>query len=264
MIPKKLHYVWVGPQPLSDLMRRCMDSWRRILPDYEITEWNEARCANVHTAYTLQALHHRKWAFVSDYVRLYALYHEGGIYLDTDVEVTARLDRFLTHDFFSGYEIFLGKYSPITAVMGSAAGNSIISDLLAYYTHASFDREHGFDQEPNTARISRYFADRFGLQPPYDGRQTTHLDERSAIYPASHFCTPHDDSENYAIHHFNGSWVDGYSRRTKLCLPCGYSVVRFKRNAHAKSLLLPIYDGESVRCSLRFSGKRLLALLKKE
>ncbi|WP_255619379.1 hypothetical protein [Photorhabdus antumapuensis] len=125
--------------------------------------------------------------------------------MDSDVEVTNNLDQFLHLDFFSGYENYGGHYYPITAIMGDKAGNSIIVDLLSYYKDANFETSNGLDLETNTARISRYFSEKFGLQEPYDGSQATQLHDKSISYPSYYFCTPEHELENFSIHLFNGS-----------------------------------------------------------
>ncbi|WP_391529493.1 glycosyltransferase family 32 protein [Photorhabdus akhurstii] len=228
MIPKKIHYVWVGNQPKSELILKCIESWKKHLPDYEIIEWNNEKFEKIKNKYSEQAYQNRKWAFVSDYIRLYALYHEGGIYLDTDVEVTNNLDQFLHLNFFSGYEIYHGNVLPITsATIGAKAGNSIIADLLSYYENADFETSDSLDLEPNTVRISRYFSEKFGLQAPYNSSERTLLDEKSIIYPSYYFCVPEHELENFSIHLFNGSWCPSYSRKDKLKIFNKFILSRF-------------------------------------
>ncbi len=145
------------------------------------------------------------------------MYHEGGIYLDTDVEVTNNLDQFLHLNFFSGYEIYHGNVLPITsATIGAKAGNSIIADLLSYYENAEFETSSGLDLETNTVRISRYFSKKFGLQTPYDGSFTTQLNDRSISYPSYYLCTPAHELENFSVHLLSGSWCPPHSRKDKL------------------------------------------------
>ena len=105
MIPKTIHYVWFGRNPKPDLAVKCINSWKKYCPDYEIIEWNEDNF-NLDEAplYVRQAYEAKKWAFVSDYVRLWAMTEFGGIYMDTDVEVLKPLDRFLQNEAFSGFE----------------------------------------------------------------------------------------------------------------------------------------------------------------
>ena len=104
MIPKVIHYCWFGRNPLPPLAIKCIESWKKYCPDYEIKEWNEDNFDLDLFPYTREAYDNRKFAFVTDVVRLYALYHEGGVYMDTDVEVLKPIDCFLTHHAFSGFE----------------------------------------------------------------------------------------------------------------------------------------------------------------
>lgn len=104
MIPKTIHYCWFGGKPLPPLAIKCLESWNKYLPDYEIIEWNESNFPVNSIPYTKEAADKGKWAFVSDYARFYILYHNGGIYLDTDVEILKSLNPFLKHHSFSGFE----------------------------------------------------------------------------------------------------------------------------------------------------------------
>ena len=104
MIPKIIHYCWFGGNPLSDDAKRYIASWKKYCPDYEIREWNESNFDINENDYCREAYEQKKWAFVTDYVRLKALYEYGGIYMDTDVEVVKPLDPLLSYDALSGYE----------------------------------------------------------------------------------------------------------------------------------------------------------------
>ena len=103
MIPKKIHYCWFGHGEMPKLAKKCIKSWNKYCPDYEIKEWNEDNFDIDKYPYVREAYDNRKFAFVTDVVRLYAIYTEGGIYMDTDVEVLKPLDPFLKHIAFSGY-----------------------------------------------------------------------------------------------------------------------------------------------------------------
>ena len=94
MIPKIIHYCWFGKNPKNNLILRCIESWKKFCPNYKFVEWNESNFDVNSNLYTKQAYENKKWAFVSDYVRLYALYNYGGIYLDTDCEILQSLDIF--------------------------------------------------------------------------------------------------------------------------------------------------------------------------
>ena len=104
MIPKIIHYCWFGRNPLPPLAIKCIESWKKFLPEYEIIEWNEDNFNLDKWVYTKQAYEMKKYAFVSDVCRLYAIKEFGGIYMDTDVEILNPLDKFLHHNAFSGFE----------------------------------------------------------------------------------------------------------------------------------------------------------------
>ena len=104
MIPKIIHYCWFGGKPKPELAEKCIESWKKFCPDYEIVEWNEGNFNINSNLYVKQAYEAKKYAFVTDYVRLYALYTQGGIYMDTDVMVLKPLDEYLNHEAFSGFE----------------------------------------------------------------------------------------------------------------------------------------------------------------
>lgn len=114
-IPKIIHYIWVGGREKSDLAKKCIESWKKFCPDYKIKEWNETNFDMEQNLYLKQAYQAKKFAFVSDYMRLKVLFDYGGIYMDTDVELTKPLDEFLVHRAFSGFE---NKVWMPTAVMG--------------------------------------------------------------------------------------------------------------------------------------------------
>ena len=127
MIPKKIHYCWFGRNPLPESAQKCIASWRKYLPDYEIKEWNEDNFDINVNLYVKQAYESRKFAFVTDYVRLYALASEGGVYMDTDVEVLKTFDPFLHHHAFSGFEN--NNYVP-TGMMASEKNGKWVTELL--------------------------------------------------------------------------------------------------------------------------------------
>ena len=133
---KIIHYVWFGKGKKSELINHCIESWKKYLPDYQIKEWNEDNFDINFNAFTRGAYDAKKFAFVSDVTRLYALYTEGGIYLDTDVEVFKSLDEFLKEPAFTGFEC---DFYPVCATMGAEKGNPLIKELLDYYTDKQFD-----------------------------------------------------------------------------------------------------------------------------
>ena len=208
MIPKKIHYCWFGGNPLPEEARKCIASWKKFLPDYEIKEWNEKNFDINSNLYVKQAYEARKFAFVTDYVRLYALMKEGGVYMDTDVEVLKSYDPFLHHAAFSGFEN--NNYVP-TGMMASEKGGKWVSELLDYYNNRSFVREDGsFDTTSNTITITNYML-KAGLRQNNTFQDFPGL---VTIYPADFFC-PKDHGtglikltgNSVCIHHFACSWL---------------------------------------------------------
>lgn len=200
MIPKIIHYCWFGGKPLPKELEVYINSWKVYCPDYEIKIWNESTFDVDSHLFTKSAYEARKFAYVSDYVRAYALFNEGGIYLDTDVELKQNIDIFLEHEAFSGFE---AKGLPFTALWGSTPGHSMAKKVLNYYEN----REYKSSQETNTASVSELLVSDFNINPNFnalqigfDGTNYVH------IYPAEYFCL--DILPNYACHHFAGSWID--------------------------------------------------------
>lgn len=130
MIPKTIHYCWFGKNKKSDLILRCIESWKANCPDYKIIEWNEENFNVESHQFTKFAYQNKKWAFVSDFARFDILYKEGGIYLDTDMFLTKNLDGLLNNDFFSAYEdeTFIS-----CGAIGAIKENILIKKCLDYY-----------------------------------------------------------------------------------------------------------------------------------
>lgn len=201
-IPKVIHYCWFGYGAKDDVVKKCMASWRKYLPDYQVKVWDELSFNVDCNRFVSEAYAYRKWAFVADYVRLHALYTEGGIYLDTDVEVFRPLDEFLNHTAFSGFED--GTLIP-TGLMGAEKGNPWIKRLLQYYQNRPFIQADGtLDLKPNTNIITDISSSEYGLRCDNSFQV---LKDEVAIYPREFFCIDTGIIEAYATHHFNGSWL---------------------------------------------------------
>ena len=212
MIPKKIHYCWFGGNPLPDDALRYIESWRKFCPDYEIKEWNESNFDMDSYPYAREAYDSRKFAFVSDVARLYALYTEGGIYMDTDVEVLKPLDGFLKYDGVSGFE---SSTQIATGLMASRDLHPLVKEWLDEYEGIHFVREDGsLDLTTNVTRITNSCL-RYGFVP--DGTLQTVRD--FTFFPSEYFC-PKDyrtgalnvTENTYTIHHFAGSWLDDETR----------------------------------------------------
>ena len=208
MIPKKIHYCWFGGKPLPELALKCISSWKKYLEDYEIKEWNEQNFDLDSNTYVREAYDAKKFAFVTDYVRLYALYHEGGIYMDTDVEVIRNLDCFLHHTAFSGFE---DNVHVPTGIMASEKGGKWVCENLEYYQGRHFLNSDGsLDMTTNVTTITNNML-LYGLK-----QNNTYQDfpDLVTFYPKDYFC-PKSYSDGkiyltantYCIHHFAGSWI---------------------------------------------------------
>lgn len=215
MIPKIIHYCWFGGNPYPDLVKRCIDSWKKHLPDFKIIEWNEQNFDVNSNTFVKEAYEAKKYAFVSDYVRLYALYNYGGIYLDSDVEVVKSLEPFLEHKAFTGAED--AKYC-VTGTMGAEKHHPWIKKLLEYYDDKSFLGDGG--SIPNTQIITNITKEMYGFE---SSSHYQNFNNELHIYPFEYFCAKDyktgkiKKTENtYTIHHFNGSWLsEKQKKRTK-------------------------------------------------
>lgn len=201
MIPKKIHYVWLGKGEKNERIKACIESWKKYLPDYEIIEWNEDNFDINFNDFTKQSYEAGKYAFTSDVIRLYALYTQGGIYMDTDVEVYQPLDEFLNEEGFTGFEE-VGY--PVCATMGCVKGNPVIKMMLDYYDCIDFKlyddwRDYIKYQETSTCIYSNILQV-LGVNRNLNAKQEI---KHFTIYPKSYFFTK---GEGYTWHSFNGSW----------------------------------------------------------
>lgn len=208
MIPKTIHYCWFGGQQMPELALRCIKSWHEHLPHYTFKLWNEDNFDVNSVTYVREAYQARKFAFVTDYVRLYALYHEGGIYMDTDVEILKPLDDLLHLPAFSGYES--NKYLNFpTGLMASAPAGLWVKEQLDYYNGRHFTLPNGtLDLTTNTVAISR-IMEKNGFE--FTGEYQVYKDDMHC-FPSDYFCPMTSTgvlkltSNSYCIHHFAGSW----------------------------------------------------------
>ena len=213
MIPPKIHYCWFGRGRRSRLLRRCMKSWPRV-PDYEVKEWNEANSPLEANSYTRAAYERKLWSRLSNYVRLHALYTEGGIYLDTDVEVLKSFTPLLAHKCFLGFQQEEEQLDWVAGgVIGAEAGHPFLK-LCMELTVLLIETEGEFYRGPTitTAVLKEMGLSAYGLQE-IDG---------VTVYPAEYFYpypwfgqfSPDCIKPNtYSIHYWAGSWLSKQERR---------------------------------------------------
>lgn len=206
-IPKILHYCWFGGKPKPPLAEKCIRSWKKYCPDYEIREWNESNFDLEQVpVYVRQAYEAGRWAFVTDYVRLRALTEVGGVYLDTDVEIIRPLDPFLNHEAFAGFE-HLERVQ--TGVLACRKGFALFQEFLSYYDTAVFRRPDGSMDTTTNVEIFTALCRKRGLV--FDG--TFQIVDGLAVYPREVFCPVDYDTmrlkktrKTVTIHWFSGSW----------------------------------------------------------
>ena len=210
MIPKIIHYCWFGQGTKPDSFYAYLETWKEKMPDYTIKEWNEDNF-DIHCCkYVEQAYQARKFAFVSDYARIYALYKEGGIYFDTDVEVVKPFDDLLEEQFFIGYE---SKDKLGTSVIASEKSFWLLEDILKKYQNNIFVREDGnLNLMPNTALISGLIQERgITLDNVTKKEKGIALFEFTYFSPYNYLTNRMTRSNNtYSIHHFSASWFPKY------------------------------------------------------
>lgn len=209
MIPKKVHYCWFGNGPKGKKELKCIESWKKFCPDYEIIEWNETNVDLDMMPFVKEAYNAKKYAFVSDVVRLWVLINHGGIYFDTDVEVIKPFDCFLNHKGFIGFEN--SDYLNTGQCVGAEKGNEIIREMFEYYKDIHFFNEDGSYNLLGCPKVNTEILSKHNLIKNDQYQEI----EGFAIYPAEYF-NPYDDptgrlniTENtHSIHWYSKSWLD--------------------------------------------------------
>lgn len=250
MIPKVIHYCWFGGNPLPPLAEKCIASWKKYLPDYEIRRWDETNFDVNILPYTREAYEAKKYAFVSDYARFWILYNHGGIYFDTDVEIIAPLDSIIAAGPFLGCENASRPGSPAAALgvnpglgMGATLNDHLCGEMLEIYSRRRFIRPDGkVDQTTIVATVSDYLAEHGLVNTPEIQEVDGFL-----IYPKDYF-SPRTQLEpelritgkTVTIHHFAGSWLSDIEavsldyERKMLWIPYGTRILICKFIAFLK------------------------------
>ncbi len=207
MIPKTIHYCWFGRGEKPELVKKCIASWNKYLPDYTLTEWNEDNFDINSNTFVREAYENRNFAFVSDYVRAKKLYELGGIYFDTDVEVLKSFDEFLNDDCFVGFEEkqFVG-----TCVIGAVAGTEVLTEYIRHYDDSTFIQPDGSKYSDTNVVLLTGLLEKNGLIRNDEKQNVLGV----TIYPRTFF-SPYDyingisyiTDNSYAIHHFAQLWL---------------------------------------------------------
>lgn len=231
MIPKKIHFCWLSGEKIPFFLLKCINSWKKILPDYEIICWDKKRFNGNRIRFVKEACSRKKWAFAADYIRLYAIYKEGGIYLDSDVLLKKNFNEFLVYDFFSAVEwhpIIIKEYKtgnyinpdgtskkPFTpipgigiqaAFLGGIKRHPFLKDCMEYYENKQFIQNDGSLNDRRLAPgIYARTAEKYGFKYL---NQLQLLKNNMLILPSKSISsTPSLASdESFAIHYCKGSW----------------------------------------------------------
>lgn len=209
MIPKTIHYCWFGGNPLPELAKKCIASWKKYCPDYEIIEWNETNYDIAKCAYMKEAYQSQKWGFVPDYARFDIIYHHGGIYLDIDVELLRNIDHLLVNTAFMGFES--QNFVNPGLIIGGEQGNEALKKIMHWYETHHFIKESGeMDLTASPAIVSPILGE-MGLR---NEQSVQLLNGSLTIYPKDYFC-PMDyytgnlniTENTISIHHYYASWL---------------------------------------------------------
>lgn len=235
MIPKIIHYVWFSGEPFPEKIQRCIDSWHKAMPDYKYVCWDERRIQEINSVWVNEALAERKWAFAADYVRLYALYNYGGIYLDTDCLVYKPFDELLCNKCFIGKENSMhidGRNVEMhltSCCFGAEAQNPFIGRCMSYYKERHyidtedrslpFSLRHGIVMLPY---IQSEIAKQSGYNPRPSANAVQHLEDGTTVYPSCCFDAVKVTNDTYCKHLAVGSWRE--SRLSDQQITLGYKV----------------------------------------
>ena len=231
MIPKIIHYVWLGNEKKSLLIKKCINSWKKRLPDYELKLWNSENIP--HNSWIDEALAEKKWAFVADYVRAWALYKFGGIYLDSDIFVKKSFDEFLQNNFFTAIEFNEKKFyatksnellnqdgskknpdsiiqglSIQSAILGAEKESQYVKDIMDFYENKHFINSDGtYYTRMIAPDIQAFVLEKYGFK--YQNKTTQRLTGGGGIvFTTKIFASgiKNADKNCYAIHAYSSSW----------------------------------------------------------
>ena len=213
MIPKIIHYCWFGRNPLPEDAVKCIESWQKFLPDYEIRRWDESNFDIDSTVYTAEAYRKKRYAFVSDYVRFWALYNYGGIYFDTDVELIRPIDDIIERGCFMGYEQGFGKQRPNVGLgIGFSAKHVFLNRILQYYNITSYIVNVRADIVVTVVDVVESLLKEYDIVHLADG--VDRIGENIYIYPKEYFSPMEWETRKMcitdktrSIHWYNASWM---------------------------------------------------------
>lgn len=219
MIPKKIHYCWFGGGEIPEQDKKCIESWKKFCPDYEIICWDESNYDVTKNRYMREAYEAKKWGFVSDYARLDIVYEHGGVYLDTDVELVRSIDDLLNNKAFMGFEKPGQSVNPGLG-FGAEKHMPLIFEIMDnLYSERCFNKNNNEYNTTPIPTINTEFLAKKGLKK----NNEIQMIEGMTIYPAEYLC-PIDFETNvfsptentYSIHHYHASWLEPEEKKILL------------------------------------------------
>lgn len=201
MIPKIIHYCWFGGNEKPDIIKKCIKSWERFCPDWEIVEWNETNFDVKAIPYMKEAYEMGKWAFVSDIARLLIVYHLGGVYMDTDVELKSSIDAWTMHNAFFVFETERNIATGLG--FGAVKGHNVIKAMLDFYEGKHFVVNGKVKMIPCPAGNTEALASQY-MEFVRNGI-TQEIDDVLILSCGDYSCK--------AFHYGTASWVDSYKKR---------------------------------------------------
>ena len=207
MIPKIIHYIWLGNNPIPKKIKKCINSWKKVCPDYEIKFWNEQNLDLSKYKYVKDSIAAKKYAFASDVLRFQILKEYGGIYLDVDVKLYKTLDKFLQYDFFTGFED--EKAIAPGLICGCVKDNEIVNKMLNYYSKADFNSDISKEQT-----VCKIITNILKNDYYFEINNKTQISNNVAIFSNDYFC-PKDfntrlvnkTKNTVSIHLYLASWM---------------------------------------------------------
>lgn len=265
MIPKIIHYCWLSNDPIPGSMRQYMKSWKEFLPDYEFIKWDFSRFNKDSSVWVSEAFENRKYAFAADYIRLYALYNYGGIYMDMDVQVLKTFNPMLTLKTMMCYENRDSNNTPAieAAIIGAEKKQAWLKTCLDYYTGRHFVKLDGsFDMIPLPDIVMDILKNKYKVINVFSAGDALNANDcEIPIFPCTYF-SPKSysslkykmNSETYCIHHFDGTWKGFFWTKFRRFL-----VDKLHVNGRWALRITRWLDGETLK---KYHGK-LISLLRR-
>lgn len=253
MIPKIIHYCWFGGKDLPANVKKCIASWKKYCPDFEIKQWDESNFDLNSCKYVQEAASKKKWAFVSDYARFWILYNYGGLYLDTDVEIIKPLYPILNKGPYMGCEE-VGMVNPGLG-MAAIPRMNLLEEILQYYSSQHFLNEDGTENEETVVtKVTRLLV-RYG----FEKKNSIQKVKGMVIYPPKYFCpinykTGEEKvtSNTYSIHHYDASWHTGLEK----------IVIILEQNKKSKFYIVRRFISVQLRVVIRIKREGMINTIK--